>query len=265
MVAMYPLLSSIVRTVRKAFFMITDLAWQIDPFLKQYVCASNETQARQEMDRIERELTPFIRKSVKILMIKRGILHESGLGVEDIVSEIWLRLMPKLMAVRTCPTNNYVYNIRSYAFKLVSNYCYDIGLYTDRERRYIIDLRSDWEVIQLETISDKSCKMEKTAEMRATIEKLWSEILQLNLEQRTVIILDILRENEYLLLVAHGVASLKSIAEITALPDTVIAHFYNNSPCDCEIANLLNCPKQRVVNLRSSARKRLNRRMQELI
>ncbi len=245
--------------------MITDLTGQIDLFLKQYVSASNESQARLEMNRIERELTPFIRKSVKIHTMKRGILLSSTIVEDDIVSEIWLRLIPKIIAARTCPKENYIYNIPSYAFRLVKNYCYDIGLYTDRERKYSRELRYDWEVTQLDHISDKTCKMEKTAEMRATIEKLWSEILQLNLEQRTVIILDILRENEYLLLGALGITSLRSISEITELPDEVIAHFYNNSPNDCEIADLLNCPKQRVVNLRSSARKRLNRRMQELL
>jgi DNA-directed RNA polymerase specialized sigma24 family protein len=231
-----------------------------DPILQEFVAAPDDIEARQEMDKVLDELTPFIRKSVKIQLYKRGLLSANSQNVDDVVSEIWLRIIPKLIAMRKSPETNALYNLRSYAFKLVRNYCYDYGLSIERERRCITELRADYNVSRLKAIAEKSCRMEKTAEMRVTIENVWAEILLLNVQQRIVIILDIFRENEYVVLAALGITSLKSIAAATGLPEEVIANYYNNSPCDSEIAELLNCSKQRVVNLRSSARKRLMRR-----
>lgn len=97
--------------------------------------------------------------------------------------------------------------------------------------------------------------------------RLWQEIRRLPREQRVALLLN-LRDhcgNSVLFLFPlSGVATFSEIAAALQLGEERLAELWNELPADDRtIAEILGCGRQRVINLRMSARKRLGNRMRE--
>lgn len=85
---------------------------------------------------------------------------------------------------------------------------------------------------------------------------LWREIGQLSERQRRAFLFhsEIVRELELL-----GVASIRSIANALTMPAQELAALWNRIPLDdLTIAQMLNCTRQQVINLRRVARDKLS-------
>jgi hypothetical protein len=100
---------------------------------------------------------------------------------------------------------------------------------------------------------------------RAGLGELWSEIGQLPLPQRVSLLLSIRDGNGgsgLALFPAVGIANLNQIAARLSMPLGDLAQVWNGLPfSDRIIGEYLNLDSQRVINLRKSARERLNRKM----
>jgi DNA-directed RNA polymerase specialized sigma24 family protein len=103
-------------------------------------------------------------------------------------------------------------------------------------------------------------------EKRIFLERLWREVLELPLAQRTVLLLN-LRDADgrgcLALFQATGVATLRQIADALELSAERFAELWTQLPLDdATIAGLLELKtRQQVINLRKSARERLARRL----
>ncbi len=100
---------------------------------------------------------------------------------------------------------------------------------------------------------------------RRDLERLWNEIGQLPIPQRSALLLN-LRSGEgdspIVLLPVMGIASIRQIAEVLQIPATEFAGLWNQLPVDDQmIAARLGVTRQQVINLRKSARERLRRRI----
>lgn len=103
-------------------------------------------------------------------------------------------------------------------------------------------------------------------EQRRELATLWSEILLLPPAQRTALLLN-LRDadggNALALVVLLGVATFDDIAAMVGLEAEALAELWGRLPVDDNnIAAQLGVTRQQVINLRSSARRRLVRRME---
>jgi hypothetical protein len=103
---------------------------------------------------------------------------------------------------------------------------------------------------------------------RAGLGWLWTEIGHLPLPQRIALLL-IIRDNAgepgLPLFPAVGVANLVQIAARLAMPAEDLAQMWNGLPLSDQIIGAyLKLDSQRVINLRKSARERLNRKMRIL-
>jgi RNA polymerase sigma factor (sigma-70 family) len=97
------------------------------------------------------------------------------------------------------------------------------------------------------------------------VESLWREIQELPPRQRSALLLnlrDTERENALSLFPLMGVASFSEIALALMMSPEDLAALWNDLPLeDLKIAALLGVTRQQVINLRMSARKRLQRRL----
>ena len=97
------------------------------------------------------------------------------------------------------------------------------------------------------------------------LRKLWSEITALPLHQRIALLLharDAAGESVTPLLVSSGIATLGEIADALNFSPGQIERLWLDLPLDdLRIAELLRLQRQQVINLRRSARDRLERRM----
>lgn len=95
--------------------------------------------------------------------------------------------------------------------------------------------------------------------------RLWSEISCLSLRQRHALLLNLRESGQSCalsLFVETGVVSLAQIAEVLEFELDTFAALWNQLPLDdISIAARLGATRQRVINLRKSARERLERRM----
>jgi hypothetical protein len=119
-----------------------------------------------------------------------------------------------------------------------------------------------------EGLPDLRVNVATEVEQRMYLERLWAEICQLPLRQRTTLLLN-LRDNQGRDVIAlfpmTGIASIRQIAEALAMPAQQFAKLWNNLPLeDTTIAQNLGITRQQVINLRKSARERLARRMRAL-
>ncbi len=100
---------------------------------------------------------------------------------------------------------------------------------------------------------------------RQTLERLWREIALLPQPQRVALLLNLRDEENGCALTglpSTGVASMREIAAIVGLSAEKLADLWNGLPLnDLEIAAMLDVSRQQVINLRKSARARLQRRM----
>jgi hypothetical protein len=106
------------------------------------------------------------------------------------------------------------------------------------------------------------------AEQRLYLERLWAEICQLPLEQRTALLLNLRdpQESSLIVLLSEiGVATVREVAVALTLPVEAFAKLWNDLPLDdSTIARHLSVTRQQVINYRLSARRRLSRRMKSL-
>jgi hypothetical protein len=112
--------------------------------------------------------------------------------------------------------------------------------------------------------ADSRTKFATALEHRSYLQRLWAEIVQLPLSQRTALLLNLkdMQEGVIMLLPLTGVATIRQIAAALAIPAEEFARLWNELPLDdAAIALRLGLTRQQVINLRKSARARLSRRM----
>jgi DNA-directed RNA polymerase specialized sigma24 family protein len=101
--------------------------------------------------------------------------------------------------------------------------------------------------------------------VRATVLAAWKEIGELPRAQRFALLLNLRAEGEQCaleLFLLTGIASMREIAAVLDIPAEEFARMWNRLPLDDQwIAERLQVTRQQVINLRKSARKRLERRM----
>ncbi len=102
-------------------------------------------------------------------------------------------------------------------------------------------------------------------EKRIFLQRLWEEVRELPLAQRSALLLN-LREADgrgcLALFPATGVATLRQIADALEISAERLAELWLQLPLDdATIAGLLDLTRQQVINLRKSARERLARRL----
>jgi DNA-directed RNA polymerase specialized sigma24 family protein len=99
---------------------------------------------------------------------------------------------------------------------------------------------------------------------RRLLERLWPEVLELPVDQRRALLLN-LRDGAIGLLPIAGIASIRQIAAALEMPAEELAQIWKTLPLDdLTIASRLGINRQRVINLRMAARKRLGRRMKDI-
>lgn len=102
---------------------------------------------------------------------------------------------------------------------------------------------------------------------RARLRKLWAEILQLPVRQRTALLLNLRGEDGECatsFFVATRTASLREIAAALELSAATFVEIWQRLPLsDQEIAERMALTRQQVINLRRSARDRLERKFRE--
>jgi DNA-directed RNA polymerase specialized sigma24 family protein len=102
-------------------------------------------------------------------------------------------------------------------------------------------------------------------EQRAYLQHIWLEIGQLPLAQRCALLLNLTDSPGHgviALLPIIGIASIREIARTLGMTDEQLSGLWNTLPLDdATIAAHLGVTRQRVINLRKSARERLVRRM----
>lgn len=101
--------------------------------------------------------------------------------------------------------------------------------------------------------------------IRSRLEELWSQICALPHPQRTALLLNLRGQDEACaleLFSSTGTASMRQIAESLDISPQEFAAIWSKLPLDdLSIADRLKVTRQQVINLRKSARKRLDRRM----
>lgn len=106
------------------------------------------------------------------------------------------------------------------------------------------------------------------AEQRDYLRRLWAEIRSLPLDQRRALLLNLRDpegENITPLIVQARIASIRGIAEAIELSAGDFAEMFGRLPLDdLAIGELIGASRQRVINLRKAARRRLSRRMRGL-
>jgi RNA polymerase sigma factor (sigma-70 family) len=102
-------------------------------------------------------------------------------------------------------------------------------------------------------------------DLRRWMGELWTQICELPVAQRAALLLNLRSGSDgaaVALLPLTGVAGIREIASVLDLPCDEFAALWNRLPLDdLAIAERLGVTRQRVINLRKSARERLTRRM----
>jgi RNA polymerase sigma factor (sigma-70 family) len=117
--------------------------------------------------------------------------------------------------------------------------------------------------------SNRQHDAEWQIEKRVFLQRLWQEVQQLPLNQRTALLLN-LRDHKgegcLALFPALGIATLRQVAEALEMGAEKLAEIWNGLPLeDSRIAELLQVTRQQVINARKSARERLARRLKGFI
>ena len=108
-------------------------------------------------------------------------------------------------------------------------------------------------------------QLDAKMDQRRQLEELWAEICELPRRQRVALLLSLRDANGrgmLTLLPLIGIASVRQIAEILAMPAEKLSTLWNELPVeDAIIAGSLGVTRQQVINLRKCARARLWRRI----
>jgi hypothetical protein len=112
---------------------------------------------------------------------------------------------------------------------------------------------------------DQAWRMEK----RMFLKRLWEELQQLPLNQRSALLLNLKDPSGFgciTLFPATGVASVRQLAAALDISPEKFAEVWNELPLeDAKIAELLGLTRQQVINARKSGRERLVRRLKGFI
>jgi hypothetical protein len=112
---------------------------------------------------------------------------------------------------------------------------------------------------------DQAWRMEK----RMFLERLWEELRQLPLNQRSALLLNLKDPSGFgciTLFPATGIASVPELAAALEMSAERFAEVWNDLPLeDAKIADLLGLTRQQVINARKSGRERLARRLKGFI
>lgn len=114
-------------------------------------------------------------------------------------------------------------------------------------------------------LSDSQTRVDARFEQQVYLKQLWNEIRELPIDQRHALLLS-LRDDSgrgIITLFAHSrIATMREVADALAIKPEDLAALVSDLPLDdATIAQRLGISRQRVINLRSAARKRLRRRM----
>jgi RNA polymerase sigma factor (sigma-70 family) len=123
----------------------------------------------------------------------------------------------------------------------------------------------DEQLVQPAALANQQPAQEIRVESKQLMEIVWSEILALPDRQRTALLLN-LREsigiNALELFPLTGVATFSELARALSMPNEALAAIWNELPLDDrKIGAIMNITRQQVINLRKSARQRLQRRL----
>jgi RNA polymerase sigma factor (sigma-70 family) len=112
---------------------------------------------------------------------------------------------------------------------------------------------------------DQAWRMEK----RMFLQRLWEELQQLPLNQRSALLLNLKDPSGFgciTLFPATGIASVRQLAAALDISAEKFAEVWNELPLeDSKIAELLGLTRQQVINARKSGRERLARRLKGFI
>ena len=112
---------------------------------------------------------------------------------------------------------------------------------------------------------DQAWRMEK----RMFLQRLWEELQQLPLNQRSALLLNLKDASGFgciTLFPATGIASVRQLAAALDISPEKFAEVWNELPLeDAKIAELLGLTRQQVINARKSGRERLARRLKGFI
>ena len=112
---------------------------------------------------------------------------------------------------------------------------------------------------------DQAWRMEK----RMFLQRLWEELQQLPLNQRSALLLNLKDPSGFgciTLFPATGIASMRQLAAALEISPEIFAEVWNDLPLeDAKIAELLGLTRQQVINARKSGRERLARRLKGFI
>lgn len=112
-----------------------------------------------------------------------------------------------------------------------------------------------------DTVADTTPPIDERLQDRQTALLVWQQIEHLPPRQRTALLLN-LRDDALQLIVLTGVASVATIAAALGMPAATLADMWGRLPLpDNDIAAMLGCTRQQVINLRLAARKRLSNRL----
>jgi RNA polymerase sigma factor (sigma-70 family) len=117
----------------------------------------------------------------------------------------------------------------------------------------------------LEQLADTRIDVSRQFDQRVHLQKLWAEIGELPVKQRTALLLNLKDESGrgcIALFQLTGVATMRQMAEAMEMTIEDFAGLWNELPIeDARIADMLKLTRQQVINLRKSARERLARRL----
>lgn len=112
---------------------------------------------------------------------------------------------------------------------------------------------------------DQAWRMEK----RMFLQRLWEELQQLPLNQRSALLLNLKDPSGFgciTLFPATGIANVRELASALEISAEQFAEVWNDLPLeDSKIAELLGLTRQQVINARKSGRERLVRRLKGFI
>jgi len=131
-----------------------------------------------------------------------------------------------------------------------------------------VEQPGDEKLDQFARMADQRADVATEVERRLFLKWLWEEIVQLPVRQRAALLLNLRDEQGggvAALLPGAGVATLRQIAAALEMSDEEFARLWPRLPLDdANIAGLLGCSRQQVINLRKCARERLARRMKAI-
>ncbi|MGH9443968.1 MAG: RNA polymerase sigma factor [Thermoanaerobaculia bacterium] len=190
----------------------------------------------------------------------------SGLwdDIDDVCSEARMELLLHLRRIRVNPARDPIADFQAYVAAVAANACnhYFRRRRTGNAFAGAADPRSEVDPDSLPAVSEEP---DLAIDRRRFAAILWDEIRRLPRAQRVALLLHLRdrRGNSVLFLFPLcGVASFAEISGTLEISESDLEKLWNDLPSDDNtLAAILSCSRQRVINLRMAARKRLSNRM----